>query len=39
MFMYYDTMIGCYENGNDRWMEYDNVRTNRSFFARLLGMR
>ncbi len=38
MFMYYDTMIGCYESNNNAWMEYDNVVVRRSFLARLLGM-
>ncbi len=32
MFMYYDTMIGCYESHNDYSHE------SRSFWARLLGM-
>ncbi len=32
MFMYYDTMIGCYETNHDYTTE------TRSFWARLLGM-
>lgn len=34
MFMYYDTMIGCYENNEGaNW-----IPERRSFLARLLGM-
>lgn len=38
MFMIYDTMIGCYQENENTWMEYDHVQGKRSFFARLLGM-
>ena len=38
MFMYYDTMIGCYEYNDYDWMEYENVGSQRNFLARLLGM-